>query len=522
MANKNLFKSTSGKMVPSTDGVRNEAGGKAYAKGPELALATYATTGTFNDTFYASAKEQLDETLKYAAQCEVGFIGRLAVYARERGFMKDMPALLCAHLTTRGEEGREVLGKIFMRVIDNGRMLRNFVQIMRSGTVGRKSLGSFPKKLVQNWFASKTPEYIFRQNVGNDPSIADIIKMVHPKAGDPTREALLGYLIGRKVEMSALPELVIQFENWKRDRGLVLPKVDFRLLTAQQLTGEHWMEIAKIAPWHATRMNLNTFKRHGVLENAEVVDIIAARLRDPDIIRKVKVFPYQLLMAYKASMGDMPSKITNALHDALEVATENIPEIPGNVYVFPDVSGSMGSPVTGGPMWNAPQTKVRCVDVAALVGAAIKRKNPDARVIPVDTQLHTGARIDARDTVMTNAEKLARFGGGGTSLGLATDYLADGKKKVDLIVIVSDNQSWADSIYYNGTVLMQGFRQIQKKNPNAKMVCIDIQPYSTSQGKDGGDVLNVGGWSDQVFNVISAWATGDRGQWVDQINSIDI
>jgi 60 kDa SS-A/Ro ribonucleoprotein len=29
-------------------------------------------------------------------------------------------------------------------VIDNGRMLRNFVQIMRSGAVGRTSLGTRP------------------------------------------------------------------------------------------------------------------------------------------------------------------------------------------------------------------------------------------------------------------------------------------------------------------------------------------------------------------------------------------
>ena len=28
-------------------------------------------------------------------------------------------------------------------------MLRNFVQIMRSGVVGRKSLGTLPKRLVQ-------------------------------------------------------------------------------------------------------------------------------------------------------------------------------------------------------------------------------------------------------------------------------------------------------------------------------------------------------------------------------------
>lgn len=522
MANKHLFKSTTGKIIPKTD-TTNEAGGKAYSKGPELSLATYAMTGTFNDTYYASGKEQLSNTLKFTKKCDPRFIGQLAVYAREKGFMKDMPALLCAHLTTRGDEGREVLRKIFVRVIDNGKMLRNFVQIMRSGVVGRKSLGTFPKKLVQCWFASKTSDYIFRQAVGKNPSIADIIKMVHPKAENPEREALFGYLIGKTANQEALPSLVQQFKKWKIDRGLDMPKVDFRMLTAEPLTSEHWKQIARTAPWHMTRMNLNTFKRHNVLEDTELCKVIAERLRDPETIRKVKVFPYQLLMAYKASTEDLPSVISDALHDALEIATENVPEIPGNVWVFPDVSGSMGSSVTGGFSFSS--SVARCIDVAALVGATIKRKNPDARIIPIDTQVYPNARIDSRDTIMTNAQKLAKFGGGGTSLSKAILHInALQNPKADLIVMVSDNQSWIDkNPWKDGTTTMTEFRKLQQRCPKVKMVCLDVQPYETSQAKEEqGTILNIGGFSDRIFEVIANWATTDASSWVKKIKSTDI
>ena len=47
-----------------------------------------------------------------------------------------------------------LLGQVFGRVVDNGKMLRNFVQILRSGAVGRKSLGTRPKKLVQQWLVT--------------------------------------------------------------------------------------------------------------------------------------------------------------------------------------------------------------------------------------------------------------------------------------------------------------------------------------------------------------------------------
>ena len=66
--------------------------------------------------------------------------------------------------------------------------------------------------------------------------------------------------------------------------------------------------------------------------------------------------------------ADIPKEVCDALQDALEVAIANVPAIQGRVYVCPDVSGSMSSPVTG--FRKGATTAVRCIDVAALVAAA--------------------------------------------------------------------------------------------------------------------------------------------------------
>jgi 60 kDa SS-A/Ro ribonucleoprotein len=60
--------------------------------------------------------------------------------------MKDMSALLCAWLSVRDARLHEA---VFARVINNARMLRTYIQILRSGVVGRKSLGTAPKRLVR-------------------------------------------------------------------------------------------------------------------------------------------------------------------------------------------------------------------------------------------------------------------------------------------------------------------------------------------------------------------------------------
>ncbi len=140
MANKTLFSSQSGPFAPPADAV-NEAGGLAYQLSPKAALAQYAATGCLSTTFYASAAEQLQTVLSLCTHPEVTpeFIARVALYARSKGHMKDLPALLCAALSVSSPG---LMAEVFDRVIDDGRMLRNFVQIMRSGVVGRKSLGT--------------------------------------------------------------------------------------------------------------------------------------------------------------------------------------------------------------------------------------------------------------------------------------------------------------------------------------------------------------------------------------------
>ena len=287
MANKKLFKSLIGKLMPVTDAL-NEEKAPAYKLPAGHLLAQYAATGCLNRTFYASADNQLKTVIELCEKVDAEFIAKTAVFCRERGHMKDMPALLCAVLSTKNPA---LLQQVFPRVIDNAKMLRNFVQIMRSGVVGRKSLGTAPKRLVREWLDARNPESLFKASVGQDPSLADIMKMVHPRPKDAAHAALFGYFINRTKQSDELPELVRAFEAFKKDRSGEVPDVPFQMLTALELGTPEWTAIASRAPWQMTRMNLNTFARHGVFKQKGMTHLIAERLRDPSKIAKSRVFP---------------------------------------------------------------------------------------------------------------------------------------------------------------------------------------------------------------------------------------
>lgn len=542
MTSKELFKS---RKVSKANAI-NVAGVKAYSLTDKHALAQFAVTGTFADQYYTTAAQQLAAVKTLLEKVEPTFVAKLSIYAREHGMMKDMPSALLAHLASVDVE---LMKKVFDRVVDNGKMLRNFVQLIRSGEFGRKSLGNAPKKAIQRWIENRKDHALFNDSVGNSPSMSDVIRMVHPHPSSKGKAALYGYICGkevvanekemkfRKIEGTGtevaqtvnfqdLPEVVQAFENFKSGKSKETPNVSFQMLTALPLNSENWKDIARKASFQTTRMNLNTFARHGVLKDDELVTIIVNKLRDAEAIEKAKVFPYQIMSAYANLEGDIPTKIKNALHDSLELATKNVPSFEGKkVYVFPDVSGSMKSPVTGNR--GTATSKVKCIDVAALVSATILRRNDDAVVMPFDTHVHSTDTISGRDSILTNAEKLAKFGGGGTSCEVVLQELNKKNAKGDLLIYISDNASWYSTSTYqgNGTVAAHEWLLFKKRNPNAKMVCINIQSDPTTQIMDDKSILNIGSFNDEIFKTIENFVNNKSKNanvesWVKEIDSI--
>ncbi|SMC29674.1 SS-A/Ro ribonucleoprotein [Andreprevotia lacus DSM 23236] len=516
MANQQVFNTLLAKLpVPDTV---NRSQAPSYAYQPKHKLAQLAVTGCMNQTYYADAQAQLSDVLTMCQGLDTAFIAKTAIYARRCGHMKDMPALLTAVLAARGADE---LPQAFAQVIDGGKMLRNFVQIMRSGAAGRKSLGTRSKKLVQAWLNKASELQLLQASVGNAPSLADVVKMVHPKPAEPWREAFFAWLIGKPFDMAQLPPLTRELLAFRAGGAVTFPDVPFQLLSNEKLTAQDWATLAERMGWQALRMNLNTLARNGAFALPGVADRVAARLADPQAIAKARVYPYQLLAAYRSADQTVPEQVREALQDAMEIALANVPTLEGQVVVCPDVSGSMQSPVTG--YRQGATTTVRCIDVAALVGAAMLRNHPTARVMPFETKV-VNVRLNPRDSVMTNAKRLAAVGGGGTNCSAPLAKLVEENAQVDTVIIVSDNESWIDARRHGATETMRQWDKLKQRNPNARLICIDIQPYGTSQAQSRRDILNVGGFGDAVFDVMAQFAAGDFADdhWVAMIEAIGV
>lgn len=533
----------------------NEAYGSAYLSNAETALVQYAFTGTMSNIFYMSSRTQINELLELCKQCSPEFIVKVAIASRKNGYMKDTPAMLAAYLN---HCDRILLSQSFDRIINNGKMLKKFVQFVRSGVTGTPGFGSVTKASIRQWLNHRNDHQLMCDNIGGKQSktgsvsLADIIKMVHPIPKSPSRSAMYAWILKGTVDKDNLPLNVLEWEEYKTniDQRKKPPKVPFEMLEGVDgLTVQDWEQITYNMSWQQLRQNLELLNRRDIFKNPHMVRYVCKRLTDKEEIHSAHCFPYQILVAYlnsgtspegfgwtsrywqahgKGKVADkitLPKEIRSALESAMETAIGNVPNLPGQVFVCPDTSGSMGYPITGQQsLWrDSPSSKVRCVDVAGLITAAILRKNPTAISLPFNTEVHK-VNLSVMGSVMSNAAKFAELGGGGTSCSAPLRLLNKQKSIGDVVILISDYESWADPNRSKQTAMMVEWDIFKNRNPKAKLICIDLIPRTNHQVSHGEDILQIGGFSDNVFSIIRAFVTNQLygKHWVNVINEVQI
>lgn len=491
----------------------NKEGFPAFGRSLEEDTLCVLMTNTLSNTFYVSEQELAKETidvLTKMAEKDPDFLAKALVFARNQGLMRLAPIVGLAVLSAFDKsEKKTAFRKVFHHVIKTPDDLREFVAICRSKAV-RQGLGGEARDAVKRWLQHMTEYHAVKYGSANSEGITlrDIIRMAHPRPVSDKQRELFGWVVKGWNDVGPAPSptnpQVWAFETLKRteDEAEIVSLVEKYRLTwevvvpsVKKMTPAIWRALLKDMPYMALLRNLNTLERNDVLKATDkdpypaVAKEVAARLADPEQVKRSKQLPFRFFNAFKAFTGNQ--MVRDALVDALEQSFVSVPELAGRVCIANDISGSMGSKVSE-------KGEARYCDIAGLLGAALFKKCDDVVLMPFDTNVHQ-INVSRKSTIMDIAEKVGKALGG-TDLSAPVNELIRTKTKVDVFIGITDNMDWA------GEGFLTAWERYKKlMNPNAKAFLVRIDPYSGEYVAPEGypDVHFIFGWNDSVLKYIS-------------------
>jgi 60 kDa SS-A/Ro ribonucleoprotein len=171
----------------------------------------------------------------------------------------------------------------------------------------------------------------------------------------------------------------------------------------------------------------------------------------------------------------------------------------------------MGATVSG-------KSEMTRSDVARIFAAAAFKKADNAVIIEYESNARVVKGIDQNDRLFSIVDKL-HGPAGGTSLAAALEQVKPYLQDIDMIYILTDEQSWIPSHRAGGF----GYRadhahiiiaDLMKQKKCLRVVNHNLASYGTSDLPSDTRILDLGGWSDQVFNVIDSWHKGGMVEYI--------
>jgi len=494
---------------------KNYEEAKAYKLTPELELYSVVVTSTLNPKFYEPTEtgNVLPRLMALMKKVSPEFIAKLAVYAREKMYLRTIPLVLVVKLA-KIHKGDSLVSKLVERIIQRADEITEILAYYQKyhNRTDIKKLNKLSKQ-IQKGIArafNKFDEYQFaKYNRATEVRLRDALFLSHAKPKDEKQAELF-----KKITENTL-EVPYTWEVELSKLGQQKFETDEEKEKAFKGEWEELIDSGKIG-YMALLRNLRNILNVSVSQKH--LARVCSYLSNPEAVKKSKQLPFRYLAAYrelKENSSLYTSMVLDALEEAIKVSAENIKGYDYNtsVLIACDVSGSMETPIS-------PRSKIQNYDIGLILGMLLQSRCK-AVISGIFGDIWKVIQLP-KTNILHNADELHRREG---EVGYSTNgwkvirYLNENKIKIDKVMIFTDCQLW-DSTFDNAHINDE-WREYKKFNPTAKLYLFDLAGYgNTPLSIQRNDVYLIAGWSDKVFDVLEALEKG--GSAIDEINKIEL
>lgn len=553
----------------------NFMGEKAFLLKPkeEFVSSIMTTFLSKEGSYYESSDEEVKRILSLLDKIDPLFACKAAIYVRENGNMRSISHLLGAALANyiSGQEyAKRFYNKLIVRPDDMSEIVSAYANLNGMGLNDVKKIPNSMKKgfkeALEGLDAYRIDKYKMKTR---SFSLVDLVRLFHPKATKKNAEAYKRLIEGKSLA-NLYDSKILEKEMTKAGQK------------TKDMTEKDKVEAKKEAITTVINnvngmpvMNLLRNLRNILLYAPDKVTEACEQLTIKDKIMNSRLLPFRFATAYseieklsyyyteisstKSSIQFEDEKssslcsenefrrnkemVLNAIEKALEISCMNIPKLEGNVAILVDDSGSMRGDAGGSSRVSA-FSKTSTSMIAHLFASMVRYRQDNVYLgLFGDKLINVPVKRDMRllDYTKWTYEKGGECGGA-TETGIY-DFIRQvvkEKKKIDNVIVFSDCQigSTHTKGYYGGYSEFTAwygnnssdrgkhfhelFKEFRKINPNANFIVVNLrQSGSTSVFDKSQRILNIAGWSDKIFDVITSQCKGWDAM-IKEIESIEI
>jgi len=476
----------------------NREGATAYKLDAKMELYATSVTTMLSNKFYESGNDTLDRIkglVSGISKTDPEFVAKLAVYAREKMYLRSLPLVLTVELAKvhKGDNlVSRTVGRVVQRADEITELLSYYSQANKRNDV--KKLGKLSKQIQKGlaYSFNKFNEYAFgKYNRDGAIKLRDALFVVHPKAKDEMQQNIFNKITNDTLETPYTWEVELSKGDDKKQ------------------TWETLIDSEKVG-YMATLRNLRNILQADVSKKHLVK--VANFISDPEMVAASKQFPFRFLSAYreiKQLASGKASMILDALEEAMLASAKNIKGFDHGqaITISVDTSGSMDQQMSE-------RSKITYQDVGLVLGMLLHNQCKDIETSIFGESFKT-VNLPKKN-ILSNTETLGGYSGlvGHSTNGyLVLRDLIDRGEVKDKVMIFTDCQLWDSSgMFYitpqghDFAILWQKYRKIA---PNAKLYLFDLAGYGdTPVSTHDNGVYLIAGWSDRVFDMLDAYENG--------------
>lgn len=521
---------------------KNNAGGFSFTISPEKQFERFLVLGSTAGTYYVDGKKHTEQNLrnlvdliKNSNLSTADLVGKVVKYSVEGRVIKNETCLAALAVISAYSGHTPSLLPALTSVARTGTDILTFTGYANDLRGWGRSL----KRIVSNWYTSKTPEEVaFQAGVKyknrNGWTQRDVLRKSHAKATTPEMNDVFRYITNGKVDVdSKLPGIILAAEQLKANPTedfavSLISSAHFRLpreaVPTELLNSPKvWEALAKNSPIHALIRNLGKITSLNLLKPlSDLEKEVCAKLTNPDNLKRVH--PITILFAldtYKQGRGNKGSliwspslKVIDALEKAFFLSFQGVKPSGKKFCVGLDISGSMATSIIA-------NTKISAKEASFYMALVTVKAEENCHVLAFDSA-NRNAKVDLRTPTplfdgirpisMTANTRLAdytdvcgKWVGGRTDCALPMIYAKDNSLEVDCFVIYTDSETWSGNVHPH--VALKEYNL--KMGRNARLVVVGMTSTNFSIAKQGDpNMLDVVGFDTEAPSLISNFAQG--------------